>query len=597
MDEVLLMNDIHHSYGEKKALKGVDFRLFKGEIHALVGDHRAGKSTLIKLLCGALRCRKGEIVLPSGSYSSLTPRRAHREGIGVVFQEESLVPSMNAIDNIFSGHYKLFPVGAIRYKQHAEELRRFCDSMDLDLDSNRAVSQIDKVHQHLIEFIKAIYFNPSILILDEISTRFTPREMDLIYKQVLKLKKNGLGIIYISHDMDEVMEFADRVTILKDGQCRKTESIGNLSKMQLYYMTYSRELSRKELRQANFELYKFKKYNEAIIRNIPVGAVILDREQKIYQVNEIASSLLRFKGQKEGSLDMVLEGVRPDKADEISLAVKGERRLHLEGVAYGEDSVFDLLCTPFSGDDGEAGGTIILIDDKTEALKLRDYMRRTEQISSIAELAAGVAHEINNPLNIILNYMDLLSLAIQDEPSVGRLKKIEREIQRITEITGSLLSFSKVQDTEMAEFDLKMALDEALLLLKYRIESREVGLHMDLPEEPVIITGNMNKLEQVFINLIMNSLDVLPRRGELRIHIDRGEHTVRASVSDNGPGIDETIVDNIFNPFYTTKLADKNSGLGLSVSLHIMSEHRGTIEYLRVNGLTTFLLTFPTPDD
>ena len=108
----------------------------------------------------------------------------------------------------------------------------------------------------------------------------------------------------------------------------------------------------------------------------------------------------------------------------------------------------------------KTGGTIILIDDKTEALKLRDYMRRTEQISSIAELAAGVAHEINNPLNIILNYMDLLSMAIQDEPSVGRLKKIEREIQRITEITGSLLSFSRVKDTEMAECDLKQALGE-----------------------------------------------------------------------------------------------------------------------------------------
>ncbi len=592
MDEVLQMNDIHHSYGVTKALNGVDFKLRRGEFHALAGDHRAGKSTLIKLLCGAIRCRQGEIVLPSGIYSSLTPRRANREGIGVVFQEESLVPSMNAVDNLFSGHYRLFPGGTIRYKQHAEELRRFCSSMDLDLDLNRAVSQIDKVHQHLIEFIRAIYFNPSILILDEISIRFNPREMDLIYRQVLKMKKEGLGIIYISHDMDEVMEFADRVTILKDGQCRKTESIGNLNKMQLYYMTYSRELSRKELRQANLELYKFKKYNEAVIRNIPVGAVILDKDRKIYQVNEKASSLLRFKGENEVDLERVLRDLRPDDADEIRQAIKEERRLHLVSVAYGEDSFYDLLCTPFSGDDGEAGGTIILIDDRTEALKLRDYMRRTEQISSIAELAAGVAHEINNPLNIILNYMDLLSMAIQDEPSVGRLKKIEREIQRITEITGSLLSFSRVKDTEMTECDLKQALEEALLLLKYRIESREVKLLLDLPEDPVMIYGNMNKLEQVFINLIMNSLDVLPPMGEIRVHIDSSEDTVRATFSDNGPGIDETIVDDIFNPFFTTKLADKNSGLGLSVSLHIMSEHRGTIEYLRGNGLTTFLLSF-----
>ena len=92
MDKVLQMNDIHHSYGAKKALNGVDFKLRRGEFHALVGDHRAGKSTLIKLLCGAIRCRQGEIVLPSGSYSSLTPRKANREGIGVVFQEESWFP-------------------------------------------------------------------------------------------------------------------------------------------------------------------------------------------------------------------------------------------------------------------------------------------------------------------------------------------------------------------------------------------------------------------------------------------------------------------------------------------------------------------------
>jgi two-component system, NtrC family, sensor histidine kinase AtoS len=593
METLLQVNDIHHSYGVKKALNGVDFQLQKGELHALVGDHRAGKSTLIRLLCGALRCRQGEIVLPSGTYSSLTPRKAFSEGIGAVFQEESLVPSLNAVDNIFSGHFRLFPGGVIRYRQHVEELNSFCGDLNIDLDLSRPVSQLDKVHQHLIEFLRAIYFKPSILILDEISTRFTPREMDLIYRQVLEMKKKGLGIIYISHDMDEVMEFADRVTILKEGQCRKTEAIANLDKMQLYYMTYSRELSRKELRQANLELYKFKKYNEAVIRNIPVGAVILDKDLRIYQVNEIADSLLHFENIQEPDFTHILTNLKNEDAENIHLAVEERRRLQLEHVTYSNGCIYNFLCAPFSGDDEESGGTIILIDDKTEALRLQEYIRRTEQISSIAELAAGVAHEINNPLNIILNYMDLLSMAIVDEPSLSRLNKIEREIQRITEITGGLLSFSKVKDTEMVELDLKKAVEEALLLLKYRIESNGIKVDLDIPKEPIEIYGNLNKLEQVFINLIMNSLDILPKGGEIGISITRDDNSVKAVVSDNGPGVDELVTGQIFNPFFTTKLEDKNSGLGLSVSLHIMLEHKGTIEYLREEGRTTFLLEFP----
>lgn len=593
METLLQLKDIHHSYGVKKALTGVDFQLQRGEFHALVGDHRAGKSTLIRLLCGALRCRRGDIILPSGTYSSLTPRKALSEGIGVVFQEESLVPSLNAVDNIFSGHFRLFPGGVIRYRQHVEELKSFCGDLNIDLDLSRPVSQLEKVHQHLIEFLRAIYFKPSILILDEISTRFTPREMDLIYRQVLEMKKKGLGVIYISHDMDEVMEFADRVTILKDGLCRKTENIDNLDKMQLYYMTYSRELSRKELRQANLELYKFKKYNEAVIRNIPVGAVILDKDLRIYQVNEIADSLLHFVNNQDPDLDRILKNLKAEDAKSLRHAIEERRRLHLEHISYSNGCIYNFLCAPFSGDDEESGGTIILIDDKTEALKLQEYIRRTEQISSIAELAAGVAHEINNPLNIILNYMDLLSMAIEDEPSVSRLSKIEREIQRITEITGGLLSFSKVKDTEMVELDLRKAVEEALLLLKYRIESNGVKVELELPEEPVGIYGNLNKLEQVFINLIMNSLDVLQRGGEIKINIVRNTRSVSATVSDNGPGIEKTVVEQIFNPFFTTKLEDKNSGLGLSVSLHIMSEHKGTIEYLREEEGAAFLLDFP----
>lgn len=593
MENLLQLNDIHHSYGTKKALKGVDFELQNGEFHALVGDHRAGKSTLIRLLCGALRCRQGEIQLPSGIYSTMSPRKAFSEGIGVVFQEESLVPSLNAVDNIFSGHFRLFPGGVIRYREHVEELNNFCGDLNIDLDLNRPVSQLDKVHQHLIEFLRAIYFKPSILILDEISTRFTPREMDLIYRQVLEMKKKGLGIIYISHDMDEVMELADRVTILKEGKCRKTENIANLDKMQLYYMTYSRELSRKELRQANLELYKFKKYNEAVIRNIPVGAVILDKDLRIYQVNEIADSLLQLENHQEPDLTQILRNLKIEDAENIRLAVEERRRLHLEHASYSNGYIYNFLCAPFNGDDEESGGTIILIDNKTEALKLQDYMRRTEHISSIAELAAGVAHEINNPLNIILNYMDLLSMAIVDEPSLSRLNKIEREIQRITEITGGLLSFSKVRDTEMVELDLRKAVEEALLLLKYRIESNGIKVDLQIPQEPIKIYGNLNKLEQVFINLIMNSLDILPEGGDIRIVIYRDTLSVRAIVSDNGPGIDETVTKQIFNPFFTTKLEDKNSGLGLSVSLHIMTEHKGTIEYLREKGRTTFLLDFP----
>ncbi len=585
---LLQVKGVSYSYGIKQALFGVGFDLLPGEIHALVGDHRAGKSTLIRIICGALRCRKGEIILPEGKFAGLSPRKARQLGIGAVFQEEMLVPSLSTIDNVFSGRFAVYPGGIIRWRRHIDEFTRFCRKLDLDFDFTKPVGQLDKVNQHLVEFLRAIYFDPSILILDEISTRFTPREMDFIYRIILDMKKKGKGIIYISHDMDEVMEFADRVTILRNGRCRKTENIRNLDKMQLYYMTYSHELSRKELRQANYELYNFKRYNEAIIRNIPVGVVILDKDNGIYQVNQAAENLLSPFSADELTLEKIFSRIDKSSVHKILLAIRSKKRMHLENLPFGDEHIIDFFCSPFTGDAGELSGTILLINNKTEEHNAKEYMRRTEQISSIAELAAGVAHEINNPLNIILNYMDLITLETQKESSIIRLKKIEKEIQRISEITGSLLSFSKVNNVELVECDLRQALKEAVLLLKYRIEKKKVVFSMEIPDEPVVITGNLNKLEQVFINLLINSLDALEAGGKIRACIRYENNNVYAAVSDNGPGIEHSIVSKIFDPFFTTKIEDKNSGLGLTVSMHIIMEHNGLLECHSEGGWTTF---------
>jgi signal transduction histidine kinase len=209
---------------------------------------------------------------------------------------------------------------------------------------------------------------------------------------------------------------------------------------------------------------------------------------------------------------------------------------------------------------------------------------------------AGVAHEINNPLGIVHNYLELLKMRIFDPDGKTKLEKIENEINRINKIIGSLLSFSKFNEVPMRKADLKEIFDEVVLLLDHRIKAKGIEIQVRADADQVFILGDEGKLKQLFMNLVMNSIEAVLAGGRIAADIrpKREQGFVEFCIQDNGCGIPKEVLPRIYDPFFSTKANKKNAGLGLSICQHIVESHGGIMTCVSEPGqYTRFEIRFP----
>lgn len=200
-----------------KALSNFDFTLTEGEIHCIVGENGAGKSTFIKLLSGALRPDEGVFVLPGGEYSHFTPAQAQELGIRTIYQEISLAPDLTVAENIFMGKEPVTRLGLIDYAQLRSESRRLLEALKIDLDVNALVRNLSVPQKQSVQIAKAMAEDARIFILDEPTATYSSSEISNLLELVKSIAAQGVGIIYISHHLEEVFSIHDRITILRDG--------------------------------------------------------------------------------------------------------------------------------------------------------------------------------------------------------------------------------------------------------------------------------------------------------------------------------------------------------------------------------------------
>ncbi len=583
----LEMRGITVTYGAITALANVNFDLHPGEIHAIVGEHRAGKSTLVKLLSGVVRKDSGTIALNGRRIEGFTPTSSIANRIGIVYQEMNVVPTLNAIENIFIGRIPVRAFGRIDRGSMIRESMRLLRRLDVDLDIEAPLFKLSMAQQLMVELARLFSTDPDILIFDEISSKLTPREMERVYPILFEARERGKSIVYISHNMDEIFRFADRVTILNDGRCKGTEVTKDIDRAKLIRMTYSFIMSRGELEKNNTQLSFLKRYNESIIKNLPVGIVILDDSNCLYLINMPAVKILGLERPlgESASVAEIFRGRNLQEEDDVIECIEGQEEGHWEEVRCGADKILRMAAMPFR-EEGDFLGTIVLLEDISKSQMLDEYLRRAEKISSTAELAAGIAHEINNPLGIVLNYTNIIKRkSLASKSGLEKVGIIESELLRIKEIIAGLLSFSRIESSEMSAVNLDEVIREVVILINHRIKEKDILLACVLDARP-IVRGNANKLKQVFLNMIINAIEAVPKKGKIDIRVEaekvRGSAVVR--FRDNGCGIPEGIRDRIFDPFFSTKTENKNTGLGLSISQHIIETHNGVIEVASDNG-------------
>ncbi|HYS44075.1 MAG TPA: ATP-binding protein, partial [Geobacteraceae bacterium] len=259
----------------------------------------------------------------------------------------------------------------------------------------------------------------------------------------------------------------------------------------------------------------------------------------------------------------------------------------------GESRYFDVTATPIE-DPNEQTRALVFIRDVTEKRLNELQLLQAEKMSSIGMLAAGVAHEINNPLTSVAGYAEALLRRFRDEPQLvddprlGDFRKylevIIRESYRCKGIIDSLLSFSRKSEGTIGLVDVNQILNDVLELVRHKARNENIEIREALQQDLPMVMGDAAGLRQVFLNLTMNALQAIDGPGAIEIATFERNGMVTATIRDSGCGIPPTLMDQIWDPFFTTKDVGKGVGLGLAVTYNIIKKHGGEVHVESKHG-------------
>ncbi|MGD8836367.1 MAG: sugar ABC transporter ATP-binding protein [Desulfobacteraceae bacterium] len=215
-DLLIEIKGVSKSFPGVRALDRVDFRLFRGEVHGLLGENGAGKSTLIKVLTGLYPRDEGEILFQGEPFSLGSPLEAAASGISTLYQEINLIPSLSVAENIYIGRQPMKKWG-IDWNRMNRDAKKAIRRLDLDIDVTRPVSAYPVAVQQMVAITRALEISARVLILDEPTSSLDPAEVEQLFKVIRHLKRQGMGIVFITHFIDQVYAITDRITVLRNG--------------------------------------------------------------------------------------------------------------------------------------------------------------------------------------------------------------------------------------------------------------------------------------------------------------------------------------------------------------------------------------------
>jgi simple sugar transport system ATP-binding protein len=323
MQPLIEMKEVTKEYRGVPAVTKVNFVLQKGEVHALLGENGAGKSTLTKMMCGVTQPTSGEMLLNGRPVAFQTPAEALDNGVAMVFQETSLVPSMTVAQNLYLGDEKLFN----RIRGLNISAQTFLQSLNFNVNPTALVSSLGAAHKQMVEIARAVRKNVQVIIFDEPTASLTPEEKHHFFSLVERLKKSGVSIVFISHALEEALDIADRITVLRDGELVASDEARNFDRDKIVRAMVGRSLSGSLYRHQTGERARHFGEKALSVQNVSMGTIVRNTSFSIYS------------GQITGMFGLIGSG-RTEVAKIISGVVKrnffngGEIRLNDRSVRY-----------------------------------------------------------------------------------------------------------------------------------------------------------------------------------------------------------------------------------------------------------------------
>ncbi len=452
---------------------------------------------------------------------------------------------------------------------------RLSESLDLSfLDSNRP------------EFSSGPLFFESARSSPQLSqpVRDTLEHLDLNYFVPCRIREHTVAILGLGKTVDGDFLSSDDVELVETIAGYVAIALDN---SQLY----------NSLEQKALEIARLKDFSENIVESLNVGVLAVDLDGTVESWNSRMEQL--FGVARQNALGRQLSSLLPEE-----LAVEIANRREEEQVTgiykqrlqhQGKILTLNVSITPLVSKSGDRIGRLLLLDDVTQRERLEVQMSQTEKLTSLGLLAAGVAHEVNTPLAVISNYIQMLAKQMPDgDPRQSIIEKIVKQTFRASEIVNNLLNFSRTGAGDAADVDVNRVVEETLSLISHPLKTSRIQIVKQLEMPLPAVRGSANKLQQVFLNLFLNARDAMPSGGMLEIRTATRNGSVEIEVADTGAGIPRDHIHRIFDPFFTTKGNGRGTGLGLSVSYGIIKEHAGKIDVRSTPGKgTSFHVEFP----
>ncbi len=359
------------------------------------------------------------------------------------------------------------------------------------------------------------------------------------------------------------------------------------------------------VREANVELERAYQFRENLIENSPDAIVSVRKGGEIIIFNSAAERLLGYKKQEVIGKMNIVHVYPPGVAKRVMKDLRSEsyggkgilQKQELMVVNKDGASIPVYLSASILYEEGREAGSVGIFTDLREQKELEIQLMRTEKLSSLGKLSAGIAHEINQPLTGVLTFASLLLKKFQeDETTKKDLEVIVRETTRIRRIVQGVLDFARETPIHKSTTRIELIIDQTLELVVHQQRFFGIDVKKDYGASVAQVLVDSSLMEQVFMNMILNAADAMEGSGTLTVRTRQSGDTVRIDIEDTGCGMPRSIVDKIFDPFFTTKDSTEGTGmgLGLAVSYGIVKNHNGDIRVETVEGKgTTFTIELP----
>ncbi|CUS98235.1 two-component system sensor histidine kinase NtrB [Candidatus Chrysopegis kryptomonas] len=342
----------------------------------------------------------------------------------------------------------------------------------------------------------------------------------------------------------------------------------------------------------------------SIIQNYSDAVIALDNDYKIFFWNKGAERIFGYTAEEMlgKTVDPIIPQELREKGELEWLFEETLRRGYIENYETeritkdGRRIIVNLSRSLIKDESGEILGSIAIVKDVTKVKELEKQIQHSDKLALIGQIAAGIAHEIGTPLNVISGNAEYIMMEMgEDNPYKEELETIISQAERIANLIKQLLEFARPRKPNYKKVDVNKEIAHVVELLRHQFEKSNIKLNLKFSDDLPYIWADCSQIHQVFLNIIVNAIQAINENGLIEIETFARDGYVNIKFKDNGVGILPEHLDKIFEPFFTTKEAGKGTGLGLAVSKRITDEHRGKIEVESTPGKgTVFTVKFPT---